>query len=412
MQITVNLDRLLNELEKLASFSGAPAPAVTRVVFSAQDLAARAYLRELFSEAALHLRTDAVGNTFARWTGADPNLAAVGTGSHTDAVPHAGRYDGTVGVLGGLEAIRALQRSGFRPRRSIELLVFTSEEPTLFGIGCLGSRLLSGTLSPATARQLKNREGQSLEEILRQAGLHGSLEHVPLARDYYHAFVELHIEQGPLLERKEIPIGIVTAIAAPATLRVQIEGAGGHAGGMLMPDRHDAFLAAAEIALAVEAAAKATQSIDSVATTGVCNVFPGAVNSVPSRTVLEIDVRDTDLPRRDGMLAAIRSACEATGAKRQVRVTIELINADAPAQASPLITEALSASCRTLGLNFMPMVSRAYHDSLFISRIAPTGMVFIPCRNGYSHRPDEYASPENIDRGVQVLAHTLSHLAQ
>jgi len=399
MQITVNLDRLLNELEKLASFSGAPAPAVTRVVFSAQDLAARAYLRELFSEAALHLRTDAVGNTFARWTGADPNLAAVGTGSHTDAVPHAGRYDGTVGVLGGLEAIRALQRSGFRPRRSIELLVFTSEEPTLFGIGCLGSRLLSGTLAPETARQLKNREGQSLEEILRQAGLHGSLEHVPLARDYYHAFVELHIEQGPLLERKEIPIGIVTAIAAPATLRVQIEGAGGHAGGMLMPDRHDAFLAAAEIALAVEAAAKATQSIDSVATTGVCNVFPGAVNSVPSRTVLEIDVRDTDLARRDGMLATIRAACD-------------LINADAPAQASPLITQALTASSQELGLNFMPMVSRAYHDSLFISRIAPTGMVFIPCRNGYSHRPDEYASPENIDRGVQVLAHTLAHLAQ
>ncbi len=413
MQITVNLDRLLNELEKLATFSDAPAPAVTRVVFSAQDLAARAYLRELFSEAALHLRTDAVGNTFARWTGADPHLAAVGTGSHTDAVPHAGRYDGTVGVLGGLEAIRALQRSGFRPRRSIELLVFTSEEPTLFGIGCLGSRLLSGTLSPETARQLKNREGQSLEEILRQAGLHGSLEHVPLASDYYHAFVELHIEQGPLLERKEIPIGIVTAIAAPATLRVQIEGAGGHAGGMLMPDRHDAFLAAAEIALAVEAAAKATQSIDSVATTGVCNVFPGAVNSVPSRTVLEIDVRDTDLARRDGMLDCDQSS----PAMRQppsgrCALTVELINADAPAQASPLITEAISASCRTLGLNFMPMVSRAYHDSLFISRIAPTGMVFIPCRNGYSHRPDEYASPEDIDRGVQVLAHTLAHLAQ
>ena len=412
MQITVDLSRLLNELEKLASFSDAPAPAVTRVVFSAQDLAARAYLRELFSEAALEWRTDAVGNTFARWTGADPSLAAVGTGSHTDAVPHAGRYDGTVGVLGGLEAIRALQRGGFRPRRSIELLVFTSEEPTLFGIGCLGSRLLSATLSPESARQLKDRGGKSLEEILRQAGMNGSLENVPLAKDYYQAFVELHIEQGPLLERKEIPIGIVTAIAAPATLRVKIEGAGGHAGGMLMPDRHDAFLAAAEIALAVESAAKDTKSIDSVATTGVCNVFPGAVNSVPSRTVLEIDVRDTDLARRDGMLSAIRSACEAVVAKRQVRVEIELINADAPAQASPLITEALAVSCEELGVGSMRMVSRAYHDSLFISRIAPTGMVFIPCRNGYSHRPDEYASPENIDRGVQVLAHTLAHLAQ
>ncbi len=333
MQITVDLSRLLSELETLASFSDAPAPAVTRVVFSAQDLAARTYLRKLFSEAALEVRTDAVGNTFARWTGTDPSLAPVATGSHTDAVPHAGRYDGTVGVLGGLEAIRALQRGGFRPRRSIELLVFTSEEPTRFGIGCLGSRMLSGTLSPENARLLKDGEGKSLEQILRQAALHGSvevgsvkdgsLENVRLAKDYYHAFVELHIEQGPLLERKGIPVGIVTAIAAPAALRVTIEGAGGHAGAVLMPDRRDAFLAAAEIALAVESAAKATRSVDSVATTGVCNVFPGAVNSIPSRAVLEIDVRDIDLARRDGMLSTIRAACETVAAKRQVRVEVE-----------------------------------------------------------------------------------------
>jgi ureidoglycolate amidohydrolase len=422
MPITVDLSRLLSELETLASFSDAPAPAVTRVVFSARDLAARAYLRKLFSEAALDLRTDAVGNTFARWAGADPSLAPVATGSHTDAVPHAGRYDGTVGVLGGLEAIRALQRAGFCPRRSIELLVFTSEEPTRFGIGCLGSRILSGTLSPENARLLRDGEGKSLEQILRQAALHGSvelgsvkdgsLENVRLAKDYYHAFVELHIEQGPLLERKGIPVGIVTAIAAPAALRVTIEGAGGHAGAVLMPDRRDAFLAAAEIALAVESAAKATRSSDSVATTGVCNVFPGAVNSIPSRAVLEIDVRDIDLARRDGMLSAIRSACETVGAKRQVRVEVELINADAPAQASLLVTEALTASCQALGIGFMPMVSRAYHDSLFMSRIAPSGMLFIRCRNGVSHRPDEYAAPEDIKRGVQVLASALAQLAQ
>jgi ureidoglycolate amidohydrolase len=412
MQITVDLSRLLSELETLASFSDAPAPAVTRVVFSAQDLAARPYLRKLFSEAALEVRTDDVGNTFARWAGTDPSLAPVATGSHTDAVPHAGRYDGTVGVLGGLEAIRALQRGGFRPHRSIELLVFTSEEPTRFGIGCLGSRMLSGTLSPENARLLKDGEGKSLEEILRQAALKGSLESVRLAKGYYHAFVELHIEQGPLLESKGIPVGIVAAIAAPAALRVAIEGAGGHAGAVLMPERRDAFLAAAEIALAVESAAKATRSADSVATIGVCNVFPGAVNSIPSRVVLEIDVRDIDLARRDGMLGAIRSACETVTAKRQVRVEVDLINADAPAQASPLITEALTQSCRALGIESMPMVSRAYHDSLFMSRIAPTGMLFIPCRNGVSHRPDEYAAPEDIKRGVQVLASALVQLAQ
>ena len=264
---------------------------------------------------------------------------------------------------------------------------------------------------------MKDGEGKSLEEILRQAALDGSfdvgsLESVRLAKDYYHAFVELHIEQGPLLQVKGLPVGIVTAIAAPAALRVTIEGAGGHAGAVLMPDRRDAFLAAAEIALAVESTAKATRSSDSVATTGVCKVFPGAVNSIPSRAVLEIDVRDIDLARRDGMLSAIRAACETITARRQVRLEVELINADAPAQASPLVTEALSASCRALGIGFMPMVSRAYHDSLFLSRIAPTGMLFIPCRNGVSHRSDEYAAPEDIKRGVQVLASALAQLAR
>jgi ureidoglycolate amidohydrolase len=410
--VQVDQERLVHELETLASFSDAPAPAVTRVVFSKADLESRAYLERLFREAGLAIRKDPVGNTFARWIGgAEPELAAVGTGSHTDAIPHAGRYDGTVGVLGGLEAIRGLQRAGFRPRRSIEVLAFTSEEPTRFGIGCLGSRLLSSSLAPETADRLKDGEGSTLEEIRKTAGFCGSLADVALPQGYYHAFVELHIEQGPLLERAKIPLGIVSAIAAPATLKISVEGAGGHAGGVLMPDRHDAFLAAAEIALAAEAAARATGALDSVATAGACHVFPGAVNSIPSRTTLEIDVRDTDLARRDSMMKAIGDACTDTAESRQVQVRLEIINADAPAQSSPLVVEALRASCREAQLEFISIVSRAYHDSLFMSRIVPQGMLFIPCRNGYSHRPDEYASPEDIARGVQVLASTLSRLA-
>ncbi len=314
-------------------------------------------------------------------------------------------------MLGGLEAIRSLRRGGFHPKRSIELLMFTSEEPTRFGIGCLGSRLLSRTLSVEKARRLKDSTGKTLEEVLQGAGFAGSLDEVPLPQDYYHAFVELHIEQGPLLERKGIPIGIVTAIAAPASLKFEIEGEGGHAGAMLMPDRHDAFLAAAEIALGVEAAVKSTGAIDSVGTVGVCNVFPGAVNSVPGRTVIEVDVRDTDLARRDGVLKSIREACAAVMDKRKVRITETIVNADAPAQSSPLIVDALRASATSAGLESMLMVSRAYHDSLFISRICPQAMLFIPCHNGYSHRPDEYSSPQAIAAGVQVLAETLACLA-
>src|SRR3954469_12126328 len=185
--------QLLEELDTLAAFSDAPAPAVTRVVFSPVDLNARAYVKGLFAAAGLIVREDAVGNTFARWKGSQPDLPAVGTGSHIDAIPHAGRYDGTVGVLGGLEAIRTLQRQGVRPKRSIELVIFSAEEPTRFGIGCFSSRMLAGCLDPAS---LRDKDGRTLDEWRGEAGFGGDLVSVRLPGGHYAAFVELHIEQG------------------------------------------------------------------------------------------------------------------------------------------------------------------------------------------------------------------------
>ncbi len=412
MTLTIDRDRLLSEIESLGSVSEAEPPVVTRIVFSPSDLKARAWMKARCEEAGLTMRVDAVGNTFARWEGSEPGAPAVGTGSHIDAIPNAGKYDGAVGVLGGLEAIRALQQSGFRPRHSIELLIFTAEEPTRFGIGCLGSRLLSGTLSVDAASKLRDNNGASLEEVRKGAGFKGELEQVKLPSGHYKAFIELHIEQGPLLERQQIPLGIVTKIAAPASLRVLLEGAGGHAGGVLMPDRRDALCAAAELILAIENAARTSGAIDTVATVGICEVFPGAVNSIPSRVPLSVDIRDTDLQRRDEVIRTMESACRSISAKRQVSIHTELLNADAPADCAPAIIEALSQSCRKHDQEFIPMVSRAYHDSLFMARIAPVAMLFIPCRNGYSHRPDEYASPEDIARGTLVLAETLAILSQ
>jgi ureidoglycolate amidohydrolase len=412
MNITIDRDRLLSEIEALASFSDAEAPAVTRIVFTAADLKARAWLRALCEETGLAVHHDAIGNTFARWDGSDPAAPVVGTGSHIDAIPNAGKYDGVVGVLAGLEAIRALQQSGFHPTHSIELLVFTAEEPTRFGIGCLGSRLLSGTLSADAARKLTDQSGATLEVIRRQAGFAGELEQVKLPNSYYQAFIELHIEQGPLLEKRQIPLGTVTKIAAPASLRVLIEGSGGHAGAVLMPDRHDALCAAAELILAVENAARSSGAVDTVATVGICDVFPAAVNSIPSRVSLSADVRDTDVQRRDDVVQTIETSCRSIAAERQVSIHSELLNADPPAECDPTIIEALSQACRKHQLNFLPMVSRAYHDSLFIARIAPVAMLFIPCRNGYSHRPDEYAAPEDIARGTLILAETLAALSK
>jgi N-carbamoyl-L-amino-acid hydrolase len=178
-----------------------------------------------------------------------------------------------------------------------------------------------------------------------------------------------------------------------------------------MPDRRDALCAAAELILAIENAARTTGAIDTVATVGICEVFPGAVNSIPSRVHLSVDIRDTDLQRRDQVIQTMESACRSISDKRQVSIHTEFLNADAPADCAPAIIEALSQSCRKHGLKSIPMVSRAYHDSLFMAHIAPVAMLFIPCRNGYSHRPDEYASPEDIARGTLVLAETLASLS-
>jgi N-carbamoyl-L-amino-acid hydrolase len=409
--LPVDAQRLQQQIDALAAISEVPPPVVTRVLFSEADLKARAFVKDLCEELDLSLREDAAGNTFARWPGKDSKLAPVGTGSHIDAIPNAGRYDGVVGVLGALEAFRALQQSGFEPKRSIELIVFTAEEPTRFGLGCLGSRLMAGALSPEKAATLHDRDGQTLDYWRGKAGFDSQdLKSVRLPRDSYAGFIELHIEQGPLLENEKIPIGVVEKIAAPSTLRVQLTGVGGHAGAVLMPQRHDALLAGAEIALAVEQAALNSGSPDTVGTTGVFRIEPGAVNSVPCRAWLEIDLRDTQLPTRDAALEQIEVAIPAICERRGIDFQIERLNVDAPATCDPRLVNTVTEVCRELGLPVKKMISRAYHDSLFMAQICPTTMIFIPCRGGVSHRPDEYSSPEQIKDGVTVLANTLAKL--
>ena len=499
MQVTINAERLMAELHHLATLTDcplttdaslpAPTQAVTRIVFTPRDLEARAWLISLAHKADFQPRVDPIGNTYIRWEGMDADLGVVGTGSHTDAIPHAGMYDGTVGVLGGLEALRSLKESGFLPKRTLELLVFTSEEPTRFGIGCLGSRLLGGVLDPAKADALPDLLSEAnlgapsspaassqakvgsqhlpatLHEVRTAAGFAGPLTDVTLPTGYYHAWIELHIEQGPLLEREmlatnsaskgagptlkgtgfspeggsrglqapeksteeegvltpeETILGIVTNIAAPASYRFTIEGFGGHAGALLMPDRRDALTAAAEIILSVErhtlaanAAAKEEghSGVDSVATVGAINVHPGNVNSVPSRVTLMLDIRDTDPERREHTMAALRADIADIESRRGVRITEERINADTPAISGDHIVDTLTTLCEQEQVTYRKLVSRAYHDTSFMARIAPVAMLFIPCRNGVSHRPDEYATPESITLGTRILALALAQLA-
>lgn len=407
----IDMARLSGEIDALALISDAEAPAVTRVVFSERDREGRTWLKARFGDAGLAIREDAVGNVFARWEGRDATLPAVATGSHIDAIPFAGKYDGVVGVLGALEAIRSLKQGGFAPSRSIELIQFTAEEPTRFGIGCLGSRLMSGVLAADGADDLRDAEGQSLHELRARAGFSGELAEVRMQRGHYAGFVELHIEQGPNLEREGVAIGAVTHIAAPATLRITFEGEGGHAGAKLMPGRRDAFCAAAEAVLAVERAALSTGAVDTVGTVGICEIHPGAINSIPNRVKIAADIRDIDGTRRDVVVNQIRAGIDEIAKRRNVGAMIETVNADPPTASSPQILEAIERACAAESVSHTRMVARAYHDTSFMAGVCPVAMIFIPCRGGVSHRPDEYASPEAIDAGVRVLARTLADLA-
>jgi len=410
---TLSVDRDLFQrwIDELAGFSEAPAPAVTRVLFSDVDLAARAWVTRLCADAGLAVRVDAAGNIFARWTGTDAHAPAIATGSHIDAIPNAGRYDGVAGVLGALIAIHALRDAGVTPTRSIEIIVFTAEEPTRFGIGCLGSRLLSGALAPDRAAALVDADGRSLDDWRARAGLSAPLSEVRLPADRYAAFVELHIEQGPLLERDGIAIGVVEAIAGPSSYRVQLTGEGGHAGTVLMRDRHDAGLAAAEIALAVERAALSSGSPDTVGTTGVVRQRPNAINSIPCDAVLEIDFRDTRLDTRTAAWTQVESAIAGICARRGVRWTLDRLNADPPAACAPIVVDAALRASAALGLSARRTISRAYHDSLFMAQVCPAAMIFVPSKDGVSHRPDEYTSPEDLAAGAAVLAHVLAELS-
>ncbi|XP_024035022.1 ureidoglycolate hydrolase-like [Citrus sinensis] len=371
--LSVDAETLQKRIDELSTFSDTPAPSVTRVLYTENDVLARSYIKNLMGLSGLSVREDAVGNIFGRWIGNEAVLAPVATGSHIDAIPYSGKYDGVVGVLGAIEAINVLKRSGFKPRRSLEVIMFTSEEPTRYGISCLGSRLLAGIES--LAKDLTSTvDGQNISFLdgARSAGYakeHNDLSSVFLKKGSYSAFVELHIEQGPILEEEGTSIGIVTAIAAPASMKVDFEGNGGHAGAVLMPNRNDAGLAAAELALAVEKHVLESGSIDTVGTVGILELHPGAINSIPSKSHLEIDTRDIDEKRRNSVIEKIHQSAITIAKNRAVTLSeFKIVNQDPPALSEKSIIEAVEAASKELNLTHKFMISRAYHDSLFMAR--------------------------------------------
>ena len=406
------MSRLDDAIAELAGFNDDPAAGgITREVYTPTYRAALDRVAGRMRDAGLAPRLDAVGNLFGRWEGTEPGAPAVLTGSHVDTTLNAGAYDGVLGVLGAIEAVHRLRADGFAPRRPLDVVAWAGEEPR-FGTGCVGSRAAAGLLARAELDALRDRDGVSMAEALRAAGLDpDAVGEAVIDPAAVHALVELHIEQGVVLEAAGEPLGVVTAIAAPHDVRLTLRGAATHAGATPMGLRRDALAGAAEVIAAVERLARDSSSGTTVGTVGVARVRPGAINVVPGEVELDLDVRDTDLDARERVVAGILDVAAAVAGRRGLELDDTAIVADEPVACDPLVIEAAAAAAEALGLPYRRMTSGAYHDAMIMGRLVPMGMIFVPSRGGVSHHPDEYTAPEDLDRGVRVLAGTLARLA-
>jgi hydantoinase/carbamoylase family amidase len=403
---------LREQIEELAGYNDDPAAGgITREVYTPTYARALEWVAERMRDAGMDTRLDAFGNLWGRWTGSEPSAPRVVSGSHVDTTLNAGKYDGVVGVLGAIDAVRRLRADGFTPRRSIEVIAFAGEEPR-FGTGCIGSRALVGQLGPEDLQRLRDRDGVSLADALHAAGF--PPDQVPNAvidPAEVHAFVELHIEQGAVLERGGEQVGVVTAIAAPHDLRLIVRGEAAHSGATPMALRRDALAGAAELVLVLERLARESSSGTTVGTVGVIHAHPGAINVVPGETRLDVDVRDSDLAAREQVVAELLAAADAIAAARGLSVDVEPIVVDTPVQCAPDVIAAVTAACEELGLTHRSMTSGAYHDAMIMAAKVPVGMIFVPSRGGISHHPDEYTTPDQVDDGARVLAGTLRRLS-
>jgi len=409
--LKIDAGRLETDLTRLAEIGRSEeGPGLRRTAFSEGDLAARAWLAERIREAGLEVRTDGAANLGTILPG-ESDLPGVMTGSHIDTVPGAGQLDGALGVLCGLEALRVLSESEVPLRRSVELVSFTDEEGR-FG-GMLGSQAMSGKLTPESIEQARALDGTTLVEAMGAAG-HRAMDALSAEREpgSIHAYVELHIEQGPVLERSGHSIGLVDAITGLFRWDVRLMGEANHAGTTPMDMRRDAFQGLAELAAELGRILEENGSPRSRATVGRVELVPGAANVVPGEAHFALEVRDTDRDVLDQLSLALRRTLSAIARRRDLRFEYEVVSEIEPVVCNELVMQAIRESCEEIGVEPLPLPSGAAHDAQMIGSIAPIGMIFVPSRGGRSHSPAEWTSPADIERGANALLHTLHRLAR
>jgi N-carbamoyl-L-amino-acid hydrolase len=400
----IDRDRLWDDIMALGAITD-PARPYTRRSFSALFLDGRDWLRRRFHEAGLATHIDAAGNLIGQREGTDPTLGTIVIGSHSDSVPSGGRFDGMAGVVAGLAITRDLRAHGIALRHNLEIVDFLAEEPSEYGISCVGSRALAGMLSPANLA-LRNKQDETLETAVTRMGGDPSRLDGAIRADIAAAF-ELHIEQGPVLEARKLDVGIVTSIVGITRIEITFQGTAGHAGTTPMTLRRDPLIAAAGLIGWIRdtaAAFAARERGHFVATTGIVEVLPNASNVIPKTARIVIDARseDRELMEEFCRLLDVESVHAALAANVD-RLGLERLSDSMPAACDSALRSLLRDSAAVLGCSSMEMASGAGHDMAFISLIAPAAMVFIPCKGGRSHTPEEWTTPDQLALGTEVM---------
>lgn len=412
-ELTVNAERLRRDIERNGQFGAvATEEGVGRVVLpgTTANQRAREQLVDKMAVAGLSVDVDRVGNIVGTWVPDEcrPTAAPVAVGSHLDSVPKGGIFDGPLGVYGGLEAVRTIQEADVTPDHPLAVVCFTAEEGTRFSDGVLGSSVAAGLLDSETALKLSDGE-VTLREALQEIGFHGEGRFD--ARDW-HAWLELHVEQGTRLEQKGIQAGIVTAITGTTRLTGTIEGSAAHSGSTSMADRTDALAAASELVLEMEqAAATATDSKTAVATVGELDVDPGVVNVVPGCVEFSIDIRDVEQASIDRLVEHAETTLDGLEADRGVTTTLERPYEITPTEMAPVCRDALHGAGRTLGIETLELHSGAGHDTMQVARATDVGLLFSPSRGGHSHSPREWTDWLDCAAAADVLATALLDIA-
>lgn len=395
----MNRERLQKTLNELNEF-GNKGVGINRLAYTDEEQRAKEFLIKLCQKEGMSVKVDSAGNVIARREGENPSLPAVAFGSHIDTVYEGGKFDGAIGVVSALEIIRSLNDRQIKTEHPLEIISFACEESARFGYSTIGSKAMAGLLND-DYENLKDKNGVYLKEELSKYSF--KLEEAKRSKKEFQVFFEIHIEQGPVLEEQGKKLGIVTGIAGPTRYRLEIQGQASHSGTTPMKYRRDAFLGASEISLALESAALQEEDFGTVATVGVCEVKPGAMNVVPGLVELQIDIRGAAKDSKARVIEKLHRAIEEAERKRSLKISSLKTSDELPVKLADEVINSLKETAERLGYSHLLMPSGAGHDAMNMAQLCPAGMLFIPSRDGLSHNPQEFSSIEDIGIGAELL---------